>query len=609
MKALTALFFSISIAAAAQGPQVPSKMQFAGMTLAIRDDARKEIQKDVDAMTLSPKHFNIKVERAKTYFPLIEKVFAEESVPDDFKFLVLQESSLIADAVSVSNAVGFWQFKDYTALEMGLRVDKEVDERMNIISSSRAAARYIKKNNLFFDNWLYALQAYQMGAGAVMRSVKDSQSGTKHMEITSATYWYVKKYLAHKIAYEDAVNGPGQIRALTYDVQTQRSLADVCKEMAADEEELKTYNKWLKTSTIPSDRVYTVVIPVRGDMNVTIPEPSIATAKLDGTKASSAHHHPRSAVSGDKKKINGILVIPAIPNETPTQLAARGGVDLSEFLKWNEISISEKLVPGRSYFLGKKRAKASQAYHTVAPGESLWSISQSYGIQQKKLLRYNRLSAGAQVQPGTTLWLAAMKPKDSKAVPVNTDVVVLDETHAFAWTAQPTASQATVEPSIPEKTGEEKSAEPVIASEDSTIILQLTDTTTLTTVDSLKSVEQITTVIIKPEFHTVKAGETLYAIAKQYEVGVMDLVNWNGLNLQTGIQPGQVLKLSEGQPVAAERVLTPNSGKEIEHQVKASDTLYSIARQYGVTIKELMEWNGKKDFSLSVGEKLRIVQK
>jgi membrane-bound lytic murein transglycosylase D len=42
------------------------------------------------------------------------------------------------------------------------------------------------------------------------------------------------------------------------------------------------------------------------------------------------------------------------------------------------------------------------------------------------------------------------------------------------------------------------------------------------------------------------------------------------------------------------------------HLVKVSDTLYSVARQYGVTIKELMEWNDKKDFSLSVGEKLKV---
>src|SRR5690606_10078578 len=99
---------------------------------------------DVDALTRYAKSFEVKVQRARTYFPIIERIFAEEDVPDDFKYLVIQESALIADAVSVSNAVGFWQFKDFTAIEMGLRVDKTVDERMNIVSSSRAAARYLK---------------------------------------------------------------------------------------------------------------------------------------------------------------------------------------------------------------------------------------------------------------------------------------------------------------------------------------------------------------------------------------------------------------------------------------------------------------------------------
>lgn len=193
MKIFAALFFAALFPAAAQNPQVPHKMEFAGITLVIRDDARREIQKDVDALTQSPRHYNIKAERAKTYFPIIEKVFAEEQVPDDFKYLSLQESALIADAVSSSNAVGFWQFKDFTAIEMGLRVDKEIDERLNIVASSRAAARYIKKNNTFFDNWVYALQAYQMGAGGVMKTVKDNQSGATRMEINSHTYWYVKK--------------------------------------------------------------------------------------------------------------------------------------------------------------------------------------------------------------------------------------------------------------------------------------------------------------------------------------------------------------------------------------------------------------------------------
>ena len=90
MRIFTALFFAVTISAAAQIPQVPHKMSFAGMTLTIRDDAKREIQKDVDALAQSPKHFAIKAERAKTYFPIIEKIFADEGVPDDFKYLALQ---------------------------------------------------------------------------------------------------------------------------------------------------------------------------------------------------------------------------------------------------------------------------------------------------------------------------------------------------------------------------------------------------------------------------------------------------------------------------------------------------------------------------------------
>ena len=116
-----ALIFCGAVASFGQSPQVPHKMQFAGMTLTIRDDARREIQKDVDALTAGPRYFQIKAERAKTYFPIIEKIFEEERLPVDFKYLSLQESALVPDAVSSSDAVGFWQFKDFTAREMGDR--------------------------------------------------------------------------------------------------------------------------------------------------------------------------------------------------------------------------------------------------------------------------------------------------------------------------------------------------------------------------------------------------------------------------------------------------------------------------------------------------------
>src|SRR5258706_9373325 len=200
-------------------------------------------------------------ERAKTYFPIIEKIFREEQLPEDFKFLALQESSLTPDAVSVSNAVGFWQFKDYTAQEMGMRVDNLIDERMNIVSATYGAARYIKQNNWRFNNWLLALQAYQMGAGGVERSMGEKYNGDNHMEITSETYWYVKKYLAHKVAFENVCRGTPKLNVGLYETKSEKRLSEIANEVSVDENVLKEYNKWVKQGTIPNDKPYHLVIP------------------------------------------------------------------------------------------------------------------------------------------------------------------------------------------------------------------------------------------------------------------------------------------------------------------------------------------------------------
>lgn len=576
---LTAALVLFTTVALAQGPEVPAKMQFAGMTLTIRDDARKEIQKDVDILTQSPKHFNIKVERAKTYFPIIEKIFAEERVPDDFKYLVLQESALIADAVSVSNAVGFWQFKDFTAIEMGLRVDKEIDERMNIVSSTRGAARYIKKNNYYFNNWIYALQAYQMGAGGTMKAVKDYQSGTKHMEITSQTYWYVKKFLAHKIAFENAVKGPGEVNVYVVTNRTKRSIKEVAKEFSIEEEELKAYNKWVRKDYIPDDRAYVLSIPAVDATKGRVEAIARAEAKnpLEQPTRVEARTADASAVT---MILYGIQAIKAQAGETPASLAKRANLDLSVFLKYNDISVSDPILSGQFYYLKRKKTKGPVSHHVVKAGDNLWLISQQYGVQLRKLERYNKLDRNSTLKEGSIVYLSNKRVVSE--APSIEEVIEVEEGETFNWTVKPEANplpDAPISVVVPQPPAP---AQPAVPVTDSVVV-------------NNPAVQQ----------HVVAAGETLYSIAKRYGLGVMQLVEWNNISLSHGIKSGQVLRLTDpAQPAMPEPPAT-----EVTHTVKTSDTLYSIAREYGVTIKELMEWNGKKDFSLSVGEKLRIVKK
>jgi membrane-bound lytic murein transglycosylase D len=614
MKLFLALFFATSITVAAQSPQVPHKLQFAGMTLTIRDDARREIQKDVNALTQSPRHHNIKVERAKTYFPIIEEVFAEERVPDDFKYLVLQESALIADAVSTSNAVGFWQFKDFTAAEMGLRVDKVVDERLNIVSSTRAAARYIKKNNFYFNNWLYALQAYQMGAGGVLKSVSDSQSGVKHMEITSSTYWYVKKFLAHKIDFENDVKGKGTVQVVTYETHSKKPLADIASEISVSLDDLSQYNKWAKTGVVPDDKPYSVLIPVIGESTeINLPAEAVAVKTKPESQASTAHTASAKHARKEKESsisVNGIEAILAKPDENPAALAARAEANLSSFLKWNDISISDRIQPGEYYLLGKKRSRSTESYHKVTSGESLWSISQKYGLQLNKLKKYNRVAVDRELTDGMVLWLSSKKPAESDEALALEHVVEVDKTQSFSWAVNPEQTQAalTRKPIISDSVF---SATDDGAENNTTAGIEARDVNATNAVGiPTGQKDSVISVVVPPvkndkKVHIVVAGETLYGIANQYNVGVMDLVAWNNLDLKDGIRPGQAIKLVDDQPVAKKNDVVKEL-PTVEHEVKATDTLYSVARKYNVTIQELMEWNSKKDFNLVVGEKLRI---
>jgi membrane-bound lytic murein transglycosylase D len=609
MKYLFSALLAIPLCAHAQSPHVPHKIQFAGMTLTLRDDARREIQADVDALTRSPRHFNIKVQRARTYFPIIEKVFTEENLPDDFKYLVLQESALIPDAVSVSQAVGFWQFKDFTAEEMGLRVDRHIDERMNIVSSTRAAARYLKKNNYYFNNWLYALQAYQMGVGGAMKAVGEGKPGAKHMDITSKTYWYVKKFLAHKIAFEGAVEGAGDVTLAVLPSEGHRSLKEVARAASIPEEELLAYNKWVRNGNIPDDKAYTIVVPVNANTrdfllaaNADIPQPGrVAIATRSAKKTTQPEPASESLAA-----INGVPVIAARQGESAAALAKRAGLSLSKFLRYNDLKKGQRLIAGAYYFTEKKRGRGEEDYHKVKDGETLWAVSQRHGIRLNRLLRLNRMDRDDKLADGTILYLTSRKPADNRYV--EEDVVEVDRGSLFAWSIDPPETVSSASSRVESAPGTkvervstpavQESADPASRTTDEAASRITVDTEESTTYSS----ESVTT-SAGEEKHEVRAGETLYAISRQYQVSVDDLVRWNNLDVNDALKPGQVLVV-KGEPSTVQG--TESASGTIIHEVRPADTLYSVARKYGVSIRELMEWNGKTDFNISVGEKLKV---
>ncbi len=417
MRLLIVAFLLAGVGTFAQTPKVPSKLEFAGINLKLSEGARKEIQEKVNMLTKSQKHFMIKVNRSASYFPIVEQIFEEEGLPDDFKYLAIQESGYISDAVSSSNAVGFWQFKKATAQEVGLRVDSKVDERLNIASASRGAAKYLQQNNLFFNNWVHALQAYQMGAGGAQRALKNIESGAKSMHITKDTYWYVKTFLAHKIAFEQAIELARNSvpRLYIYTEGKNQSLKEIAKRTSTPIDSLKKYNKWLRTKNIPSDKKYAVIIPNFINAPIT-PVLTQAKGTDDGQPLVSKGEGiiiPHTMPAIKEFTINGLPAVMSNTELSIDELAEKFKISPTTFSSYNDILPHYKVLANQVYYLKRKMAKGKIYYHTVAQNETLWSVSQRFGIRIDRIKKMNRMGeAENELEVGRVLWLKKLRPKN-----------------------------------------------------------------------------------------------------------------------------------------------------------------------------------------------------
>jgi len=103
--------------------------------------------------------------------------------------------------------------------------------------------------------------------------------------------------------------------------------------------------------------------------------------------------------------------------------------------------------------------------------------------------------------------------------------------------------------------------------------------------------------------HRVEAKETLFSIARLYNVSVDDIKAWNSLK-DNSLTLGQTLLIKK-KPSETTVVATPVQ-KPKTHTVAPKETLFSIARQYGVTWQQLQEWNGIKDAELKIGQVLSV---
>ncbi|MEZ0312622.1 MAG: transglycosylase SLT domain-containing protein [Myxococcota bacterium] len=124
--------------------------------------------------------------RARKLKAEIEKTLVEERVPRELAMLPFIESMFNPVARSSVGALGLWQLMPSTARWLGLTVTKKQDDRLDVVKSTRAAAKLLRKNYEMLGSWPLAITAYNHGHNGLKRAV--AEAGTNDLVFLVTSY-------------------------------------------------------------------------------------------------------------------------------------------------------------------------------------------------------------------------------------------------------------------------------------------------------------------------------------------------------------------------------------------------------------------------------------
>jgi membrane-bound lytic murein transglycosylase D len=217
--------------------------------------------------------------RAGRYKPLIQRILAEERVPQELIYLAQAESGFLPRAVSHKAAVGMWQFVQWRGRQYGLNQTAYTDDRLDPEKATRSAARHLRDLYEKFGDWYLAIAGYNCGDGCVERAVQrtgyaDFWDLRARNAIPKETTNYVPIIVAMTIMHKNAAAyGIEDVAAdppLTYDTMTLESpthlalVADIADRSVS---EIRELNPSLLSSVAPSG--YDLHIPEGSKATVT----------------------------------------------------------------------------------------------------------------------------------------------------------------------------------------------------------------------------------------------------------------------------------------------------------------------------------------------------
>lgn len=316
--------------------------------------------------------------------------------------------------------------------------------------------------------------------------------------------------------------------------------------------------------------------------------------------------------------------------DTLANIAYRMGVNWRDIAEWNQIDPNKSLYVGTTLYLYDAKPIAIETVeekrpdiYTVQSGDTLSGIAYRYGLSVSELARYNNVSTEYQVKLREKLWLVPNKVSSNNNKITTSNNSKPDNTPKKPR-YQGTTSKYTVE-----------SGDNLITIANK-LSVSVNDIADLNGFDNQYKVKRGEVLIVpasqakvtrvlnnKSVTYTVKSGDSLNSIAREFNISLADLAQANNLKTNAGLITNQKLTIPANNTVTSKinnsnnkanntddnkpQTTTKYKGATESYQVKSGDSLNGLSARYGISANELASMNNlKANSSLFKGQTIKV---
>ncbi len=372
-------------------------------------------------------------ERSGRYKAMIQRILAEEGVPQDLIYLAVAESGFQPQAVNRrSRAGGMWQFMPHG--DYGLVRNAYVDERFDPEKSTRAYARYMKFLYDQLGDWYLAMAAYDHGAGNMQRAVErtgyaDFWELYNRHELPRETQNYVPEILAaiiianhpEQYGFDDVTLDP-PVLTDTVTINYSISLRLVSDLVGAPVDEIEALNPSLLRMVTPPDPPFDLHLPA-------------GTATL---------FEQRAALIPEEKRNSWRYHLVA-EGDSLASVAQEYSVTAASLATANQLHPGDSLASIQALVVPVPPAAeplARTRLYTARRGDTLVTIADRFGVSLGQLRRWNNIPSGTRVEPGRRLHVAEPLPPRSSSRRRRTSATGVRHTGASAPGSRPATTKS-----------------------------------------------------------------------------------------------------------------------------------------------------------------------